>query len=435
LTPSRDGYKIIIRGKCMKTSFTVVLLAAALLSAAPLFGQSPRYALVIGNGNYTELGKLKNPANDAHDIGEALKNLGFQVDSMTDADLPAMEDAVLRLGSRLSTAKDCIGFFYYAGHGVQSNGINYLIPADAHIPAEAFLKTRALAAQEVLDVLKEAKNQLNIVVLDACRDNPFSWARSGTRGLSVVSAQPPGSILVYATSSGSVAQDGTGRNGIFTEQLLKNIQVPDIDVMEVFKRTGAGVQSASSGSQVPAVYNQYFGTSYLASSAKPAGTPTTVATPATPAESAAKAVTAPALVAKVPKFLLLPAAGAGYSYGAVSGVGITTSLQCYWYPFPFLGFGVGSLFSYCLPSGAWVVAGVFNLIGAPAQSSILYSVGFGGGISNTGQSPGPLSLAARVGVVFLNARRNGGLSVEADYTRSGDSASVVSLSVGYMFGF
>jgi formylglycine-generating enzyme required for sulfatase activity len=252
------------------------VFVVALLLTSPAFGQSTRYALVIGNGNYAELGKLKNPVNDAHDIGEALTNLGFQVDSLADADLTAMEDAVVRLGNRLSTSKDSIGFFFYAGHGVQSNGINYLIPADAHIASESFLKTKALAAQEVLDTLQQANNALNVVVLDACRNNPFSWARSGTRGLTVVASQPPGSIIAYATSAGSVAQDGSGRNGVFTAELLRNIGTPGVEIKDVFNRTGAGVQAASGGAQVPAIYNQYFGSAFLAgtgSAPAPAVTP------------------------------------------------------------------------------------------------------------------------------------------------------------------
>ncbi len=194
--------------------FNVLLpLVLSAVVTAPALGQSARYALVIGNGNYSELGTLKNPVSDAHDIGESLKSLGFEVESLADADLNAMEDAVIRLGNRLSTSKECIGFFFYAGHGVQSNGINYLIPADAHIANANFLKTRALAAQEVLDTLQDAHNALNVIVLDACRDNPFSWARSGMRGLNVVAAQPPGSIIAYATSAGSVAQDGAAASG------------------------------------------------------------------------------------------------------------------------------------------------------------------------------------------------------------------------------
>ncbi len=268
------------RMKNQTHSLRLVLLllvcAGALVPAAPVFGQAGRYALVIGNGNYAELGKLKNPVNDAHDIADALTSLGFQVERLADADLASMEDAVVRLGSRLSTSKDCIGFFFYAGHGVQSNGINYLIPADARIASESFLRTKALAAQEVLDTLQQAGNSLNVVVLDACRNNPFSWARSGTRGLTVVAAQPTGSIIAYATSAGSVAQDGTGRNGVFTTELLKNLQTPGIEIKDVFNRTGAGVQAASGGTQVPAVYNQFFGNAYLAgpgSSPEPARKP------------------------------------------------------------------------------------------------------------------------------------------------------------------
>jgi formylglycine-generating enzyme required for sulfatase activity len=262
--PCYSGHRVL--GTRMKTrKFCIALpMLAGLLLVAPAFGQSSRYAVVIGNGNYTELGKLKNPVNDARDFGEALKSLGFEVEFLADADLPSMEDAVVRLGNRLAGSKDSIGFFFYAGHGVQSNGINYLVPADAHIASASFLKTKALSAQEMLDVLQEAHNALNVVVLDACRDNPFSWGRSGTRGLSVVAAQPPGSIVAYATSAGSVAQDGAGRNGVFTSELLKNIREPGVDIMEVFKRTGAGVQAATAGAQVPAIYNQYFGSAFLA---------------------------------------------------------------------------------------------------------------------------------------------------------------------------
>jgi hypothetical protein len=232
---------------------------------ASIFAQPApaRFALVIGNGNYNDLGKLANPANDASDMAAALKSLGFETQLLVDADLGSMEDAVVGLGNRLAASSGSTGFFYYAGHGVQSNGINYLIPADAWIASEAFLRTKALAAQTVLETLQSAKNGLNVIVLDACRDNPFGWSRSGTRGLSVVGSQPTGSILVYATRAGSVAQDGSGRNGIFTQELLKNLQTPGLEIKEVFNRTGAGVRDATGGKQVPAVYNQFFDSAYL----------------------------------------------------------------------------------------------------------------------------------------------------------------------------
>jgi hypothetical protein len=137
--------------------------------------------------------------------------------------------------------------------------------------SEAFLKSKALEAQAILDTLQAANNSLNVVVLDACRDSPFGWARGSSRGLNVVSHQPPGSIIAYATGAGSVAQDGTGRNGLFTSQLLKNLQTPGLEIKDVFNRTGLDVMQASGDQQVPAVYNQFFKTAYLAQAALPPG--------------------------------------------------------------------------------------------------------------------------------------------------------------------
>jgi formylglycine-generating enzyme required for sulfatase activity len=123
--------------------------------------------------------------------------------------------------------------------------------------------------QAVLDELNQAGNALNVVVLDACRDNPFSWGRSGSRGLLVVNAQPADSIVVYATSAGRTAADGTGRNGLFTSQLLKNLKTPGLEVNEMFRRTGADVSRVSNREQIPAIYNQFFGAAYLGGSGVP----------------------------------------------------------------------------------------------------------------------------------------------------------------------
>jgi len=222
-----------------------------------------KFALVIGNGNYTGLSRLANPVNDANDMAVALQSLGFAVDKVLDGNLDQIENAVMRLKNRLSVSKNSYGFFFYAGHGVQSNGVNYLIPVGANIPTENSLRDRAVSVQWALNELNDAGNELNVVVLDACRDNPFSWARSGSRGLSVISNQPADSIIVYATSAGSTAADGTGRNGLFTSQLLKNITTPGIEISEIFRRTGADVRAASNGQQLPAVYSQFFGTAFL----------------------------------------------------------------------------------------------------------------------------------------------------------------------------
>jgi hypothetical protein len=245
-----------------KAVFALLVLAAQVLFAQQNTAPA-KYALVIGNGNYTGLSRLTNPVNDASDVATVLQELGFTVDKLLNASLDQMESAVMRLKNRLSTSGESYGFFFYAGHGVQSGGENYLIPVDANIPGENFLRGRAVSMQAVLDELNDARNSLNVVVLDACRDNPFGWARSGSRGLSIVGRQPADSIIVYATSAGQTASDGTGRNGLFTGQLLPNLRTPGLEVKEVFNRTGADVAEASGRQQIPAVYNQFFGTAYL----------------------------------------------------------------------------------------------------------------------------------------------------------------------------
>jgi hypothetical protein len=246
------------------------------LPLAELFAQQnvsapQKYALVIGNGSYTGSGmsKLANPVNDANDVAATLQGLGFTVDKVLDASREQMESSIMRLKNRLSVSNETYGFFFYAGHGVQSGGENYLIPVGANIPSENSLRDRAVSVQWALAELNDAKNVLNVVVLDACRDNPFSWKRSGTRGLSVVANQPADSIIVYATSAGSTAADGTGRNGLFTTHLLNNLKQPGIEVKEIFNRTGADVARASNRTQIPAVYNQFFDTAYFGSRPTP----------------------------------------------------------------------------------------------------------------------------------------------------------------------
>jgi hypothetical protein len=242
----------------MKKAVVVFLILAALVPV----GAQQKYALVIGNGAYQTISRLGNPVNDAADIKAALEALGFQVDLLTNVNLGRMEDAAVQLKNRLRNSPGSYGFFFYAGHGVQSQGQNYLIPVDADIKSESFLRERAFNIQILYDELEQAGNALNIIVLDACRNNPFGWSRSGIRGLTVVSEQPAGSIIVYATGAGQAAADGMGRNGLFTGQLLKNLAL-DLEVKELFNRTGLDVLQASSGGQRPAVYNTFFGQAFL----------------------------------------------------------------------------------------------------------------------------------------------------------------------------
>jgi hypothetical protein len=219
------------------------------------------------------LGRLKNPVNDAEDVAVVLNDLGFSVDKVLDGDLETMENAVMRLKSLLSASRNSYGFLYFAGHGVQSNGVNYLVPVGVNIPSAGFLRDRTVSVQAMLKELNDAGNELNVVVLDACRDNPFNWARSGSRGLTVIENQPADSIVVYATSAGSVAQDGEGRNGLFTSHLLNNLRTPGLEVKEIFNRTGEDVIAASNRQQIPAVYIQFFGNAYFDENASPSPRP------------------------------------------------------------------------------------------------------------------------------------------------------------------
>ena len=257
----------------MGTILKKALFVALTLLPVVLFAQqntgttgqdSPqKYALVIGNSTYTGLTPLANPVNDANDIAAVLEYLGFNVDKVLNGNLEQMENAVMRLKENLEAADKGYGFFFYAGHGVQSGGENFLIPVNANIPSENALRNRAMSVQMVLDDLNDARNGLNVVVLDACRDNPFGWSRGGTRGLSIVTRQPADSIIVYATSAGQQASDGDGRNGLFTSQLIQNLATPGIEVKEVFNRTGQDVANVSRNQQIPAIYSQFFGSAWL----------------------------------------------------------------------------------------------------------------------------------------------------------------------------
>jgi hypothetical protein len=242
----------------------ITLMFFVLLPIVNIVAQQ-KYALVIGNGNYVHTTRLNNPVNDANDMATTLQNLGFTVDKVLNGTQDQMVSAIVRLKNRLSVSRNSYGFLFYAGHGVQSNGENYLIPVDANIPTENFLRNRTVSVQEMLDELNDAGNELNVVVLDACRDNPFSWKRSSTRGLTIIGQQPADSIIVYATSAGSTAADGTGRNGLFTNHLLNNLKIPGLEITELFRRTGADVARVSNNQQRPAVYNQFYGTAYLGS--------------------------------------------------------------------------------------------------------------------------------------------------------------------------
>ena len=241
-------------------NFGISLVVAVLLSfAGQAFAQrtlsvvqaqpsEQRVALVIGNSTYKDA-PLRNPVNDAADIAAELKGMGFAVTLRTNAGARDMRSAIREFSQSLK--KGGVGLFYFAGHGVQAKGRNFLIPVNAEIREEFELEDEAVDANRVLSAMEDAGNRVNIVILDACRNNPFarSW-RSAASGLAQMSA-PAGSFVAFATAPGSVAADGSGRNGVFTENLLRSLREPDTDIDRVFTRVTAGVARTTANKQVP----------------------------------------------------------------------------------------------------------------------------------------------------------------------------------------
>ena len=248
---------------------TPIPLALALLAAAPpALPQAPavpqrtltvapapaaaasvrRVALVIGNNRYASA-PLLNPVNDAQAMAKTLGAAGFQVILRTDASQREMLAALRDFGNLLKDGG--AGLFYFAGHGMQIKGRNFLIPVGADIEREDEVAYQALDAQAVLDKMESAGNGTNLVILDACRNNPFARSfRSSSQGLAQMDA-PVGTMVAFSTAPGSVASDGNGSNGLYTQHLLGALQQPGLKVEEVFKQVRAAVRRESRGAQVP----------------------------------------------------------------------------------------------------------------------------------------------------------------------------------------
>ena len=207
-----------------------------------------RVALVIGNSAYKD-SPLLNPVNDARAMANALRNLGFEVLYGENLSQNDMKRNIRAFGEKIRTGG--VGLFYYAGHGIQIRGINYLIPVGATITKEEEVEYESVEIGLVLAQMEAARNQLNIVILDACRNNPFARSfRSAQKGLASIDA-PSGTLLAYATAPGSVASDGEGENGLYTQEILKNMRLPGVSIEQVFKQVRIGVQDKTQGKQVP----------------------------------------------------------------------------------------------------------------------------------------------------------------------------------------
>lgn len=237
--------------KCVLMLYFIIINAAFAADRAitikDMQGES-RFALVIGNSAYASA-PLKNPANDAKLISDVLSGLHFKVTTLLDADQNTMKRAINDFGRELGSGG--VGLFYFAGHGMQVEGRNYLIPVGAAVDSEKDVEFEAVDVGRIIAKMEAAGNRMNIVILDACRNNPFERKfRSAEKGLATVDA-PMGTFIAYATAPGSVAADGDGANGIFTDAMAKAIVTPNAKIEDIFKATRLSVINRTGGKQIP----------------------------------------------------------------------------------------------------------------------------------------------------------------------------------------
>lgn len=229
-----------------------LLCVGAFFCAFSTNAQAPldvRVALVIGNAAYKNIPALANATNDAKAMSNVLRKLGFKVVEVVDGDKAQMVKAIAQMQTLLQ-GQQAVGMLYYAGHGLQLDWRNYMIPVDAKLSQASDVATQTVDIENVIDTMKRSATRMNIIVLDACRDNPFSGKASG-KGLAQLDA-PPGTYLAFATSPGNVAEDGdeNASNGLFTQYLLKELQRP-ARIEDLFKRVRLQVRQKSQGRQIP----------------------------------------------------------------------------------------------------------------------------------------------------------------------------------------
>jgi hypothetical protein len=248
--------------------FRALIGLAMLFLAVPATAAERRVALVIGNSSYANAPVLPNTVNDARDMAVSLRKVGFEVVDGVDLDKRGMDQAVTRF-ARLAQDADAV-MFYYAGHGFQFNGENYLVPVEARVEDEISVQYETTRLNDVLTALNFSKG-VKIMVLDACRNNPFDSQlakRQATRGFAVGSGLAPvaraqGMVIAYATQANDVAADGTGRNSPFTAALVREIDQPGLEVATMFRRVQKSVYDATNGRQTPELSLSLLGDFYL----------------------------------------------------------------------------------------------------------------------------------------------------------------------------
>lgn len=236
----------------------------------PVLRAEKRMALVIGNGHYLKVNaSLDNALNDANDMASLLKQLGFEVSLYEDLSKQGMEQAIDKFGEKLkASGNKSAALFYYAGHAAEVEGINYLFPTDVKLESEegaSGADKEAVAVQKLVKQIEASGTSLNIVMLDACRDNPYppktrSFKTKANRLATM--AMPTGTIVAYSTASGKQASDGNGRNGLYTGELLKNMRIPYLRIEDIFKKVSAAIRK-SGNNQVPGSYSSLEGDFYF----------------------------------------------------------------------------------------------------------------------------------------------------------------------------
>lgn len=244
--------------------FVLVLLVVIAHTGYAQPDELKRLALVIGVKGYKHVAPLQNSLNDARDMSATLKQKGFQVVEVYDPQTKReMKDAIMTYFDLLRENPNSAGMVFYSGHGMQVDGSNYLMPAQANPKIKADLDEECMNMDFIMRAIEQAGNPLNIFVLDACRNNPFSgFYRSAEKGLSMV-ATPKGSYIVYATKPGSVASDGANGNGLFTSKLLKYLNAEGLSIEQVFKRVASDVAKESNDAQRPWIASDYTGDFYF----------------------------------------------------------------------------------------------------------------------------------------------------------------------------
>ncbi|WP_350115171.1 caspase family protein [Fulvivirga sp.] len=227
-----------------------------ILISTPFFGQDRRIALVIGNSDYEQSGVLKNPVNDANLMAQTLQELDFTVIKKLNATKFDMESVIYDFSRKLS--EYTVALFYYAGHGIQVEGTNYLLPIDAKLNDKVAAEFEAIDVSKIVSQFERYPDNINIVILDACRNNPFkSFSRGGESGFKAIPA-PSGTIIAFATGEGATASDGTGGNGLYTSALAEEMQKPQ-RIEDVFINTRIKVRDRSKNQQSPQEWSQLTG--------------------------------------------------------------------------------------------------------------------------------------------------------------------------------